>query len=46
VIVGFHTKRRGASTTTLRGKKWFRNVIANPRANASAITEAMNAVYL
>jgi L-2,4-diaminobutyrate decarboxylase len=34
------------STTTLRGEKWFRNVIANPLANASAMIEAMNAVHL
>ncbi len=34
------------STTTLRGEKWFRNVIANPSANASAITDAIKAVHL
>ncbi len=34
------------STTTLRGQKWFRNVIANPGADASAITLAMKAVHL
>jgi L-2,4-diaminobutyrate decarboxylase len=31
------------STTTIRGEKWFRNVIANPIANALAITEAIKA---
>ena len=33
-----------ASTVTLRGERWFRNVIANPNANASVIAEAMKAV--
>jgi L-2,4-diaminobutyrate decarboxylase len=33
------------STTTIRGEKWFRNVIANPMANALAITEAIKAVH-
>jgi hypothetical protein len=32
------------STTTIHGEKWFRNVIANPMANALAITEAIKAV--
>jgi len=34
------------STTTIRGEKWFRNVIANPRANVLAITDAISAVRL
>jgi L-2,4-diaminobutyrate decarboxylase len=33
-----------ASTVTLHGERWFRNVIANPNANASVIAEAMKAV--
>ncbi|MCX7201607.1 MAG: hypothetical protein NTV17_04780, partial [Burkholderiales bacterium] len=34
------------STTTLQGETWFRNVIANPSANASAITQAITDVQL
>ena len=34
------------STTTLRGERWFRNVVANPMANPLAITEAISAVHL
>jgi hypothetical protein len=35
-----------ASTTTIHSEKWFRNVIANPSADALAITDAIRAVPL
>lgn len=34
------------STTTIHGEKWFRNVIANPCADALEITDAIRAVPL
>lgn len=34
------------STTTIHSEKWFRNVIANPSADALAITDAIRAVPL